>query len=208
MDSNPLNVIGDARGCSRDRYLRPGVRQVVCGFRALAGASDDGRTFVAEPDMPFLPLGLFLWGVTAQTMIQRVSAGSRVEVSLGYGELPGTSFASPWSFAEVSAAARRGELVNTVRELQLFEMSELFPGENLTLQLSGPCESGCFWGITYDSGGPRYSGKIEPEDQFARYRGQVIRHGLGGDRVDVEAVAPTVEGVTALLAVIAQRRGY
>lgn len=195
---------------SRDRYLRPGVRQVVCGFREPGGSEPGTRRFVSEPMIPFLPLGLFLWGVTAESMVLRVSAGNRSEILIGFGDLPATWFSTPRSFSEIAAAARSGELVQRVEELKLCEMSEMVPGEHLTVEVSGPCKSGCFWGITYGASGPRYSGSIEPtRDSLGnnRFRGQVIRHGLGGDLVDVEATALTIEGVTGLLAVIRDRRG-
>lgn len=196
---------------TRDRYLRPGVRQVVCGFRGPGGSESGSRRFVAEPMLPFLPLGLFLWGITPETMILRVSGGNRSEVLIGFGNLPAVWFSSPRSFEELQAAARAGQLVQEAKELELFEMSEMVPGEQLVLEVTGPCESGCFWGITYAGAGPRYSGSIEPtRDSLGnnRFRGQVIRHGLGGDLVDVEATAPTIEGVTELLGVIRHRKSY
>lgn len=161
--------------------------------------------------MPFLPLGLFLWGITPETMILRVTAGNRSEILVGFGDLPGSWFSSPRSFGDVAAAARDGQLVQRVEELKLCEMSEMVPGEHLYLDVAGPCQSGCFWGITYGASGPRYSGSIEPtRDALGnnRFRGTVTRHGLGGDTAEVEATAPTIEGVTELLAVIRHRRSY
>lgn len=195
---------------ARDRYLRPGVRQVVCSCAVPQGGLGEGsRQLHADPQLPFLPLGLFLWGITPETMITGVSVGNLSEVVLGFGDLPGSWFASPRAFEDLASAARQGQLVQRVEELQLFQMSELQPGQLLSLRLTGPCTGACFWGITYAANGPRYSGSIEPtRDSLGnnRFRGQVIRHGLGGDLVDVEATAPTIEGVTELLGVIRQRR--
>jgi hypothetical protein len=180
----------------------PGTRQLVLGLELPPDASKT-RVAIESVMLPFYPLGLLLWGVTRETRVHRIQVGNTLEVAAGLSSIPGEYFAQGHTFETIVALAEQGELDINLASRQILEMRTAEPGVHLRLELSGPCDSACFWGRTYVEGHPFERALIERADDGA-YRGRIDRFKLSGIETVAEAVAPTAESTATLLAGFAQ----
>jgi hypothetical protein len=169
---------------------------------------------------PFLPLGLFIWGAKDETTVERCVVGSQHEGSITQEPIPARYFETGRTLAELEALADKGELELSLEQRHVIEMEVAEVGNSVSVAIKGPFENVCFWGLTYAQRGPRLTQRIEPAEwqrelaegrgqaQVSGFRGQVIQHHLGGDRVISNVYAPSEESVCRLLAAAGHLERY
>lgn len=202
----------------------PGTHQVLFTFKrdkkaekqlALSALHSGVIALSETAQRPFLPLGLFVWGATADTLVERVLIGRQHEASLTQHPIPARFFETGRSMAELQALADAGELVLSVEQRRVIEMEVAEVGNNISLAVRGPFEDVCLWGLTYSQQWPLLTQVIEPVEKpitfgvelgpdWKGFRGRVIEHHLGGDRVISHVYAPSEQSVCQLL--LAARR--
>jgi hypothetical protein len=204
-----------------------GTKQVLVAFptgksERPGWTQDPGATrrLTAQVQFPFLPLGLFLWGATSETYVTRIGVASWAEVDVAGIRLPGRFFQANYTFEGMLQLALRGELELAIEERQLLEMNQAEVGHVLGLDIEGPVEQACLWGLTYLGDGPTLRATIEvvpepyrqgppghpPTGLGPTYTGQLIERRLRGDRVIGEASAPSERSVCSLLAALRPHR--
>lgn len=202
-----------------------GFRQVLVGFPEdqlkygqLQLQLRSRETVVLQKDvaMPFAPLGLFLWGVTEETKVERITATNWIEGMAGWAPVPGKYFETGQSFEELGALAREGRLEAAVPLRQLLRMHEVLPGCSVKLELSGPFANACFWGVTYADSQSAvlrarvkerpHSGPTPPGVRPAEvWEGVLEELRLTADIVVGVVEAPSEESAVALLQVLRRR---
>lgn len=183
--------------------MLPGTKQVLLTFgdnfqeRSLYGR--DVRTFTEMPQLPFLPLGLFIWGATNETLVHAVKCGNMTEVELGGSSpIPGRYFEQGRSFEDIERLAAAGELELAVEARQQLMMSEVSHGMHVTVALSGPFERFCLWGRTYAEGIRNRRAVVERIESGA-YAGRLDHVGLAGIRTVLDVTAPDARVAADLL---------
>jgi len=191
----------------------PGTRQVLFTFPQLAPTPGETGVlyhFSQCAHRPFLPLGLFVWGARPDTMIERLLVGNQHEGSLTQAPVPARYFETGRSMVELEALADQGELELSIEQRRVIEMDVAEVGSHVGLSIRGPFEDVCFWGLTYAYQMPLLTQVIdhvqkpvtsgmELGDDWKGFRGRVIEHHLGGDRVISNVYAPSEESVCRLL---------
>lgn len=189
----------------------PGTRQVLFTFARVGERPYGGSTrLVGVAHRAFRPLGLFLLGATSETYVLGVFVGHCSEVSLNQGRIPGRYFQTDQSMEELQALAEAGEIALTVQQRQMLEMETAEVGNNIAVEIEGPFEDVCLWGLTYEFGGPVKSIVVEPASRrralddggyqtLAGFRGQIIERRLGGDCVTADVHAPSEASVCQLI---------
>src|SRR5262245_38488864 len=185
------------------KYLEH-ARQVIVplqpGSELGRSSPADTVAIVGAPMCAFLPLGLQLWGVTDETIVDGIRGGNVNEVIIGEHGVPGSWFTARRSFAEIERLIASGELLGRTPPRELFEMSELQSGQNVALLLKGPYDQGLFWGLTYPNGmGPTIAIDVTGPDATGQYRGVAISRALAGDLTLAEVTAPNIDACSALL---------
>jgi len=196
-----------------------GTKQVLVAFPTGKSdregwALDPGSTrrLRAQVQFPFLPLGLFLWGATSDTYVARVGVANFAEVDVAGVRLPGRFFQANYTFEGMQQLALRGELELAVAERQVLEMTQAEVGHILCLDIEGPVEQACLWGLTYLGDGPTLQASIEtvkaPEHSGLppSYVGLLVERRLRGNRVIGEVHAPSEASVCSLLAALRPHR--
>ncbi len=159
---------------------------------------------------PFLPLGLFVWGATAESTVESIRVGAQHEGTITAHPMPARYFETGRSMAELRALAEAGELELTVEERQVLEMEVADVGHQVSVCIKGPFEDVCLWGLTYAQRWPLLTQTIEYAsspvtfgvdlgENWSGFRGRVIEHHLGGDRVISNVYAPSEDSVCRLL---------
>ena len=158
---NTTEMLASSR---HQRRAALGFRQVLLGFpeeqlrqvqlEMTLASRQASVTLVKDVTMPFAPLGLFLWGTTNTTRVERINADNWIEGMAGWAPIPGKYFEQGQSFEELAALAREGQLDQATPLRQLLEMHEVLPGCRVRLEISGPFRNACFWGITYSDHRP------------------------------------------------------
>ena len=195
------------------KALPPGTKQVVLGESALGAngrrPSVGERTHLSQTvHEDFLPLGLYVQGATSDTTIQRIQCGNwRVD---GESSIPALYFSTHKTLAELQALANLGEIAPL--PWQRFEMVELYAGNRWSIELQGPLDGACLWGLTYRDRKP--AEQVEVRRVFAEtgstevwHEGAVVRHGLSGKQVLLCVRSPTEEGACRLLSAWRAQRG-
>ena len=192
----------------------PGTAQVLFTFassRAPKGPASlrlPGSTLCLSQQVmrPFLPLGLFVWGATAESSVESIRIGAQHEGTVTTYPIPARYFETGRSMAELQALADAGEL-----ELSLDvgateindEMEVADVGHSVSVTLGGPFEDVCLWGLTYAQRWPLLTQRIvadgDGKDAVGGFHGQVIEHHLGGDRIISNVYAPSEDSVCRLL---------
>jgi hypothetical protein len=175
--------------------LRPGTKQVLLSFPGQElrrqGPKSLHETYT---NRPFLPLGLMFWGATQDTFVTAVRVGNDMGLdasSLGM-RLPALYFQAGKTFAELAALAEVGELNGAVELRQLVQLGVAYTGNTLRVEVEGPFESFCMWGLTGDGQAPLLA--------------QIVSRELAGDRTTFECEGPTPEVVSGLLATFMLQR--
>ena len=192
--------------------LRAGTKQMLLTFPAFdrhrSSTNATGSIYRLQTgplQHAFLPLGLFLWGAQKDTYFCGIQSGPQYEGDTHQGKIPGAFFASQYTFEGLQALAEKGELELAVADRQLLEMTELLPGQVVTLRIEGPYDGVCVWGLGYTRGQPALKATIgvcekTSQHYVCTYEGQLIEQRLRGDHVVVEVTAPSEESVCRLLA--------
>lgn len=159
--------------------------------------SGDSWYCAVDVQIPFLPLGLLLWGTTSETRVHTVSTGNRHSLSVNLNDdLPGSLFdPGDRSLEAVLEDAKAGKLA----VLERFELGEMLPGMMLTLRASGPCRKVAYWGKTYRDGVPRPRSASVALDKNSVWRGKLFELRLAGRVELLEVEAPTPEVAAQLL---------
>lgn len=195
----------------------PGTQQILLPFQQPQGQQRaDVTSFLHEQcQRPFLPLGLFLWGSTAETWITRLSVGNRYEGSLSHNPIAGRYFESGRTMEQLLELAAAGELELSVEARQVLVMGVAMPGVNVCLDISGPYQAACLWGLTYAFGGPVTAVVVEKADHanqshVSGFKGSIVERRLGGDVATHEVWAPSEDSVCRLLGQLgrSQREHY
>jgi len=179
----------------QQKTVPQGTRQVVWGFEVTSEGGDGSRHLLLAAQEAFLPLGLFVSGVTDQTTIGRIRVSNQGQDN--GSPIPALWFQTRKSFAELDALAKAGEIV--VPDSSFFQMDALEPGCHLRFEARGPIASACAWGLVYDRGArlkQRLSVTKQPDGS---HLGKAVRHGLRGEEVLLEVTAPTELGASTLL---------
>jgi hypothetical protein len=203
----------------------PGTKQVLFPFPKEQSRQTtmlhDTRTLVEQCHRPFLPLGLFVWGAQAETYVNAIRVGNQHEGALQSSPVPARYFSEGRSMAELQKLADAGELAISVEQRRVLEMAVGEVGNTLSVEIRGPFEDACLWGLTYEGQWPRLTQRIVPVEYNSDpahadrqgpitvpshhgFHGQVVEHHLGGDRVISNVYAPSEESVCRLL--VAARR--
>lgn len=192
--------------------LRPGTRQILLSFPGqdlLRNAPHSLHSTYLN--RPFLPLGLLFWGATDETFVTGVRVGNQrdLDASSVGTRIPARYFEAGKTFAELSALADVGELQGAVELRQLLQLGEVYSGNQVNVEVEGPFESFCMWGLTSDGQAPMLvrvqkqvkSGPLRLEEPpLESWLGEVIRRELAGDRVTFEVEGPSPEVVSGLIA--------
>lgn len=200
----------------KDRVALPiGAKQILLSFDEERQNYPRGTTLQTTVMRPFLPRGLFLWGATDATVVTRLQLGNLIDGDAGIeSRIPGRYFAAGKSFAALSELALVGELEGACEPRQILDVVQADPGMRVRLDIEGPYEQACLWGLTRDLGlvPPRrariesatVSGPLRPEEaREVRFVGEVIENGLAGEKIIFEAVGPSAEVVATLIAAFA-----
>lgn len=192
--------------------LRPGTKQVLLSF-PNARAQPSGHVAMHSSGVytAFLPLGLMFWGATEETFVRSVRVGNQVHVDLSTqeGRIPARYFQAGKTFSELLALADVGELQGAVEARQVLKMTQANAGSLVGVQVEGPFESFCMWGLTRDGEPPLLvriarqtkQGPLRPEEpSLDNWLGELIARELEGDRVEFECEGPTPEVVSGLVA--------
>lgn len=176
-------------------------------------------TLTSTVQVKFLPLGLLLWGATAETWVTNIRVGNRYEGCADFtSRIPGRYFAASKTMRQLIELAELGELEGAVEPRQILTMSEAAPGTHVGFDVEGPLDAACFWGISQT--GPMLplrariteetvQGPLRPEERReTRFVGVIIESRLGGDETVFEASGPTPESVSTLLAAYASSRRF
>lgn len=145
----------------------PGTKQVLLAFNQghVRPRDVSGRhveSYTEYVNLPFLPKGLMLWGATGDTLVHTVKVGNTTEVEIGgLAPMPGLYFAQGRSFEDIVRLADAGELDVSIEARQQLEMNEAYPGNTVSVSLSGPCDRLVLWGVTYSLGGPHRRAVVE-----------------------------------------------
>lgn len=215
MNESQNQIIGYQRMKSL-AYCPDGTRQMVIGFHPFKGSErnppDQVISLCETLPTEFLPLGLFFWGATKETLVS-VRCGNVCQG--GYNPIPAQLFETGRGFNELLALAERNE-ISVPKGCQLFEMEEISPQVMLTLQIQGPFENVAAWGLVYERNrrpytrieveykeGSRHDGPIE---HF--HVGRLIEFTLRGERVALEVKSPTEEGACRLLESFSKKGFY
>jgi hypothetical protein len=185
----------------------PGTKQVIVSFDLGRAALGEGSTRLCHTylQMPFLPCGLLLWGVTRETVVNRIMVGNIIEGTADDAPIPGEYFAQGYTFEQIVAMAESNELDVNIAARQQLEMSAAGSGSALTLSVTGPCERACVWGRTFTEGRPYERATVEQNGD--RFTARIDRFDLRGVDTVLHACASTELGAIALLAALALRSG-
>jgi hypothetical protein len=200
----------------------PGTKQILLPLRRPDASqpalyANQRVTLSESPYVPFLPLGLFVWGATEASFV-RVLVGNQHEANASLEPIPARYFSEGRSLSDLRYLADAGELSLSLEQRQLLEMEVADPGVKLSVELTGPFDSVCLWGLTYAQRGPLLTQRIVPAGyrrdgkpitgdtlgDVQGFHGQVIEHHLAGDRVISHVYAPSEQSVATLL--LAARR--
>ena len=184
--------------------LPPGTKAVLIPIEQPGAAVS--RLFAASeqhelsgtPYVPVLPMGLLLWGVQPETIVQAIAVGQHLAGMASADGIPGRYFEQDRSFEELRELADRGELQGAINPRRVLECREAAPDAKVQIIIKGPFEHLCLWGLTY-AGDKIPTRMTIVEAEGGRFRGQVYQRGLAGDRLLFEASSPTIESVTELL---------
>jgi hypothetical protein len=193
----------------------PGTKQILFPLGSQELAQSPLYTCVSHvlckpAHRPFLPLGLFVWGATADTYVEAILVGNQHEASLPCEPIPALYFAEGRSMLDLQRLADSNELELSVEQRRVIEMEVAETGQNITVRMTGPFDNVCLWGLTYAQRWPQLTQVIEHVqkpvtwgielgDDWDGFRGRVIEHHLGGDRVISNVYAPSEQSVCRLL---------
>lgn len=199
----------------------PGTKQILFTFPRsqkpdsvrLLGGAQSTLELSAPVYRPFLPLGLFVWGATSDTLVSAVLVGPQHEASQSCEPIPARYFSEGRSMEELQRLADAGELSLSVEQRRVIEMAVAEVGQTVTVRMTGPFEDVCLWGLTYSQQWPLLTQRISPSTWIAEseglqgghgrevsgFHGRVIEHHLGGDRVISNVYAPSEQSVAQLL---------
>jgi len=186
----------------------PNTKQIVVGESALG--SNGSRPRVGERThlsqvlhQDFLPLGLYVQGATSDTKILRIHCGNwRVD---GDSSIPALYFSTHKTLLELERLAELGEIAPL--PWQRFEMTELCVGARWTIEVEGPLDGICLWGLTYRDCRPSERievQRIEGDTAGTAWKdvwhvGQLFRETLSGPQCILTVKSPTEDGVCRLL---------
>lgn len=184
--------------------LLPGTRHALLSFDMPSRTRDvHGRavaTFSETPQLPFLPLGLILWGATDETLVHGVKVGNMTEVEVGgFSPIPGRYFEQGRSFEDLQRLADAGELESAIDLRQQLMMDEAQPGTMVSVSLSGPCDRFVVWGRTYEQGVRPYSRAAIERLESGAYSGRLDYVGLKGIRTVLDVSTPDAQSAATLL---------
>lgn len=192
----------------------PWARQSVIAMPVYAGTADAAPDRVTDlhvsVDVPFLAKGIVIWGATKETMILDIKAGNAVAFAAAWNPIPARYFEAPAgrSFEDLIALAEAGDLADALHVRQQLEASyEMQTGTYFRIQMQGPFESVCAWGLTQAYDIPPVKADIVQLDN-GRFRGMLHRSSLSGTRPTVEVEAPTSADAAALLGTLQVPRGW
>ncbi len=168
------------------------------------GPGED-RTWACQPYRLCKPLGLFVWGATADTYVEWIGCGNAGQVMASQGRIPARFFETGRSFDEIKALADAGELELSTAQRQILNMDVLELGNQLTVRTVGPFENLVMWGVTLKQGVPPPAFaevKFErSEGGTSYYRGRVLLPTFDGDDYEACVIeAPTSGEVATMLA--------
>lgn len=189
--------------------LLPGTKQVLLTFNeARIRTGQGGReTYHEQPQFPFLPKGLLIWGATADTLIHSIKVGNLAELEIGgFAPIPARYFEQGRSFDELVRLAEAGELELAVEQRQLFEMTEASAGTTISVSISGPYDRFVLWGLTYLTHG-RAHRRAVVERLESGFSGRLEEVGLSGIRTLLDVTAPDAATVATLLASLGASKG-
>ncbi len=199
--------------------LRPGTKQVLLSFPIPHSVGSAGMTMNHQVMVtgPFVPLGLLFWGATEDTYVRNVRVGNTFAVDINHIEarIPARYFETGRTFADLLALADAGELQGAIEPRQVIQMAQADLGNMIGVQVEGPFESFCMWGLTGEGRLPLLvrvdrqvkQGPLRPEEPpLESWLGEVIERELAGDRVAFEVEGPSPEVVSGLIAAFMARK--
>lgn len=191
--------------------LLPGTRQVLLTFnegKIRERQLGDSRIecYNVMPHLSFLPKGLMIWGATGDTLVHSVKVGNMSELEVGgYAPIPGRYFEQGRSFEDLQRLADAGELELAVEQRQILDMSEAAPGVGISVQISGPYDRFCLWGLTYSGGNPHRRAQVTgaADGTFSARLDEVTLRGVA---TVLEVTAPDATTAAHLLAALESSR--
>lgn len=202
--------------------LPVGTQQILLSLHRHSAGPGFGVTRLEGDAMrEFLPRGLFIWGATEDTYVTRLQSGNQIEGDVNVqSRIPARYFGAGKTLEVMRELAERGELEGAVEPRQILAMQKVEPGVLVRLDIDGPFENACLWGLTRDSAmapPPRrarielltVTGPLRPEERSeSRWVGEVIESKLDGDRVVFEASGPSAEVVATMISAFANGPRY
>ena len=142
-------IDGWTRIADDSRKMHQVIAFDLSGQRKITGrlAAGSGYTFHTEPMRKiFKPLGMLLWNTTEDTRIMSLKIGNQEQlITKG---LPGRMFETGKSFSELKELAANNQLAWPGEEHTIFECKAAEPGQNITIEFTGPLTDIALWGLT------------------------------------------------------------
>lgn len=146
---------------SLPNYIRP----YCLGFRELDIGASVVRTWSAQPDIIFRPLGLMVWGCKNESRILGLKTHNRMHMLASGDAIPLRFFEPGFSFKEFADSVERGVISDPrmdeawtffrglidkkpdVPARQLFKFDTLTPADRIEIETKGPLAVMVLWGL-------------------------------------------------------------